>query len=177
VLRTRVGYSGGTTPNPTYDSIGDHTETVQVDYDPARVSYQDLLSVFFGFHNPCMPTHSTQYKAVVFADGPEQQALAQAALDAAAAKYGQDAQTAVLPLGEFYLAEDYHQKYALRQYRTIAGELTGIYPRLADFIDSTAATRANAFAYGYGNRELLDDEIDSYGLSAEAQATLRELVR
>jgi len=177
VLRTRVGYSGGTTLNPTYDNIGDHTETVQVDYDPARVSYQDLLSMFFAFHNPCTPNHSTQYKAVVFADGPEQQARAQAALTAAAAEYGQDAQTAVLPLGQFYLAEDYHQKYALRQYSGIASELTGIYPQLGDFIDSTAATRANAFAYGYGNRELLDEEIDSYGLSAEAQSKLRDLVR
>jgi len=172
-----VGYAGGSTPDPTYDSIGDHTETVQVDYDPERVSYQDLLNVFFGFHNPCTPTHSTQYKAVVFADGPEQQTAAQAALDTEVARRGMDAQTAVLPLGQFHLAEDYHQKYALRQYRTIAGELTGIYPKLADFVDSTAATRANAFAYGFGSRELLDDEIDSYGLSVDAQAKLRELVR
>jgi peptide-methionine (S)-S-oxide reductase len=162
---------------PTYHDLGDHTESVQLDYDPMRLSYQDLLNAYFGFHNPCAGSgSSTQYKAVIFVNGPEQERQARAALEAAAQRLGQEAQTEVLPAERFYLAEDYHQKYALRQYRELAGELLTIYPDLQDFIDSTAATRLNAFAHGFGTKQLLDSEIDSYGLSPAGQAQLRAMV-
>lgn len=150
---------------------------MQVDFDPARVTYAQLLDFFFGFHNVCAPSHSTQYKGAIFAHDAEQRRLAEELLAQQSARRGQPAKTDVLDASLFYLAEDYHQKYALRQYRDIASELTQAYPKLRDFIDSTAATRLNAFAHGYGTLELLAAEIDGYGLSAAAQAQLRELVR
>jgi peptide-methionine (S)-S-oxide reductase len=85
--------------------------------------------------------------------------------------------TEIAPLGVFTLAEDYHQKYALRHQRDLMREFTAIYPTLAALLGSTAVTRANGFASGYGTSALLEAEIELYGLSPDGQHTLRELVR
>ncbi|MDZ7761250.1 MAG: peptide-methionine (S)-S-oxide reductase [Desulfovermiculus sp.] len=66
MVRTRVGYSGGKKPNPTYHDLGDHTETLQVDYDPEAVSYPKLLEVFWESHSPEQSALSRQYMAAVF---------------------------------------------------------------------------------------------------------------
>ena len=60
VVRTRVGYAGGTTENPTYDKIGNHTETIEIDYDPGVINYQKLLEIFFNSHNPYVKAYSIQ---------------------------------------------------------------------------------------------------------------------
>jgi peptide-methionine (S)-S-oxide reductase len=74
------------------------------------------------------------------------------------------------------LAEDYHQKFYLRQNRELEQELTAIYPDLADFTNSTAATKLNAYLGGRGTRKKLDKEIDDFGLSADGKKKLREFV-
>jgi peptide methionine sulfoxide reductase msrA/msrB len=61
VVRTRVGYAGGTTENPSYKIIGDHTETIEIDYDPNIISYQELVEIFFDSHNPYTNSYSRQY--------------------------------------------------------------------------------------------------------------------
>jgi len=66
VVRTRVGYTGGSTKNPTYHSLGDHTETVQIDYDPTQISFEELLDVFWDSHRPTQRAWSRQYMAAVF---------------------------------------------------------------------------------------------------------------
>jgi len=85
--------------------------------------------------------------------------------------------TEIAPLGVFTLAEDYHQKYSLRHQRDLMREFTAIYPTLADLLRSTAVSRANGFASGYGTSALLESEIADYGLSPDGQHTLRELVK
>ncbi len=85
--------------------------------------------------------------------------------------------TEIAPLGAFTLAEDYHQKYALRHQRELMREFTTIYPTTRELISSTAVTRANGFSSGYGTTALFDAEIESYGLSSEGQNTLRMLIR
>ena len=76
VIRTRVGYAGGRLKAPTYTHIGDHTETVQVDYDPAQITYAELLEVFWQGHNPRSRPYSRQYMAAVFYHNQEQKELA-----------------------------------------------------------------------------------------------------
>ncbi len=66
MVRTRVGYAGGTKRNPTYYNLGDHTETIQIDYDPTYVSYRELLDIFWESHDPAARPWSRQYMAVVF---------------------------------------------------------------------------------------------------------------
>ena len=124
VVTTAVGYEGGYTPNPTYKEVCSgrtgHAETVRVVFDPQRVSYRELLKVFWESHNPTQGMRQghdagTQYRSVIFYRSPEQEKEARASLAAyqerlTAAGYGKIT-TEVVPASEFYFAEDYHQQY------------------------------------------------------------------
>jgi methionine-S-sulfoxide reductase len=175
VVATRVGYSGGTTGSPTYSAIGDHTETVQVDYDPTVVSYEDLLAVFWDSHNPLAQPYSRQYRAAVFVHDDEQRAAAEASFAREAIGRGARILTVIEPLTSFTRAEDYHQKYWLRRVDLIFDELTACYETDRDLVDSLAAARLNGYLGGHGDAEQLQREIARFGLSVEAQELLVEL--
>ncbi|MCH7756772.1 peptide-methionine (S)-S-oxide reductase, partial [Patescibacteria group bacterium] len=76
VVRTRVGYSGGSTENPTYTDLGDHTETIEIEFDPSIISYEELLNHFFKKHNAGI-VQSTQYKSAIFTHNKKQYTLAE----------------------------------------------------------------------------------------------------
>ncbi|MFI0352458.1 peptide-methionine (S)-S-oxide reductase MsrA [Actinomadura sp. 9N407] len=137
VLSTSAGYEGGYTPNPTYEEVCSgrtgHTETVRVVYDPAQVSYEDLLRVFWESHDPTQGMRQgndigTQYRSAVFHRDDNQQKLAEASRAAyqkvlTAAGYG-TITTQVTRATDFYFAEDYHQQYLHKEpngYCGIAG--------------------------------------------------------
>jgi peptide-methionine (S)-S-oxide reductase len=172
-----VGYAGGTTPDPTYRSIGDHTEVFQVDFDPERISYEELLEVFWTEHDPTARSYSTQYKATVLAATDEQFEQAERSRDALAARTNRSIQTEIRRLDRFYVAEDYHQKYALRGNKLLAADMQAHYPDEADFRESTAAARLNGYAYGLGSSLQLEREIESFGLTKASEERLREIVR
>ncbi len=65
-VRTRVGYAGGTLANPTYYNLGDHTETIEMDYDPDVITYTELLAIFWNSHDPTSPSYSRHYKSIIF---------------------------------------------------------------------------------------------------------------
>jgi peptide-methionine (S)-S-oxide reductase len=124
VVSSNVGYAGGSTPNPTYEEVCSggtgHTEVVRVFYDPAQVTYEDLLRVFWEGHDPTqgMRQHGdigTQYRSAIYYYDEEQRVAAEASRDAyqqrlRAAGYG-DITTEITALPEFYFAEEYHQQY------------------------------------------------------------------
>lgn len=110
-MRTRVGYAGGTTPAPTYRAMGDHTEALQVDFDPALLSYEELLDVIWAEHDPSAPPRSVQYRSVILTEGPEQARAAEASRERLAARMGRAVLTPIEALGTFTRAEDYHQQY------------------------------------------------------------------
>lgn len=113
VVRTRVGYAGGTKPDPSYHSLGDHTEVVQIDFDPDIVTYRDLVEDAFQQHDPRTQSHKTQYQNVVFTSTATQRTAVDSVL--AASGYTADGvETRLEQLSRFYPAEDYHQKYRLR---------------------------------------------------------------
>lgn len=176
IIRTRAGYAGGTAPNPDYGNIGDHTEAVQVDYDPERISYGDLLEVFWESHRPTSPPWKRQYMNAIFFDDARQREAALASKAAVEKRLGRTVRTEVLPLRAFTRAEDYHQKYLLKRESDLLRELTRIYPLQRDLVDSTAAARLNGYAGGYGGPEQLSREIDSLGLSPEGRKKLEMLV-
>ena len=176
MIRTRVGYAGGAKENPTYHNLGDHTETLQVDYDPSKISYEKLLELFWEEHDPTGRSWSRQYKAVVFYHDEEQKRSALASRDRLAAKLGKTIHTEVLPFTHFYAAEDYHQKYRLRADRVLREEFAAFYPDEADLRESTAAARVNGYLDGWGTRAELEDEIDALGLSERARERLRAAV-
>ena len=116
------GYMGGHTLNPTYKDIcrGDtgHAEVVQVRFDPAQISYRDLLEIFFALHDPTQKNRQgndvgTQYRSAIFYHSPEQQAQATAVIGELTAErsFGQPIVTEVVASQTFYPAEDYHQGY------------------------------------------------------------------
>ena len=124
VWSTAVGYAGGSTPNPTYEEVCSgrtgHTEAVQVVFDPARVAYSDLLTVFFQGHDPTQGMRQgndvgTQYRSAIYTADPAQRRAAEAIRDAFqqvlyGAGYG-EITTEIAPADTFYFAEDYHQQY------------------------------------------------------------------
>jgi peptide-methionine (S)-S-oxide reductase len=172
VVRTRVGYAGGTTPGPTYRDIGDHSEAVEVVYDPRAVSYRDLLEVFFATHAPTRPPYSVQYRSAIFYRTESEREAAEEAIARAAATVGR-VYTAVEPYSSFHSAEGYHQKHALRRYADLMGEFRRLHPHERDFVDSTAVARVNGWLDGCATHEQLDRELARTGLSAAAQAAVR----
>ena len=177
VVRTRVGYTGGSTKNPTYYKIGDHTETIQIDFDPTKTSYEKIMNVFWSTHNHCATPYSRQYMSAVFFDGETQKKIAFETRDKAAAARRQRITTFVLPLGTFYLAEGYHQKYMLRQRPDLLRDVMATCAKDSDFLTSTAATRINGYLGGNGTYAQLEAEIDSFGLTTQGRSTLLTLVK
>jgi peptide-methionine (S)-S-oxide reductase len=119
------GYMGGETANPTYDAVCSgrtgHAEVVQVVFDPAKVSFRELLEVFFVIHDPTTPDRQgndvgTQYRSAIFTHSPEQKAAAEEVIArlGAAKIYDDPIVTQVAPATAFYPAEDYHQEYFRR---------------------------------------------------------------
>jgi len=122
VVSTSVGYSGGSFQNPSYRDVctgrTGHAEVVEVVYDPARVSYDDLLNVFWENHDPTQlnrqgPDWGHQYRSAIFFNTPEQQAAAIASKEQLdkSGRYRKPIVTEITPASEFYKAEDYHQQY------------------------------------------------------------------
>ena len=173
VVRTRVGYAGGTTDNPTYHSIGDHSETIQIDYDPNLVTYSELLAVFWNSHNPSTRSFSRQYRSIIFYHNEQQQRLALDTKQREAAD--KTVYTEIASFSEFFLAEDYHQKYYLRQVKQLAAEFMAKYPDADEFTASTAVARVNGYVGGYGTIEDLQEELKFLGLSAEGEDAISKL--
>ena len=122
VTATAVGYSGGTVANPTYEDVCSdrtgHAGVVQVEYDPAKASYDSLLDVFWNGHNPTQlnrqgPDVGTQYRSVIFFHTPEQEAAARASRErlAKSGKFARPIVTEISPAQPFWRAEEYHQRY------------------------------------------------------------------
>jgi peptide-methionine (S)-S-oxide reductase len=149
VVRTRVGYAGGTKPDPTYYALGDHTEVVQVEYDPGTLRYEDLLGVFWSNHDPTAGSGKRQYRAVVLAADDAQREAAERTRAALEERIGRSVGTDVEDLDAFHLAETYHQKYELRSTPVVGDELADRYGQ--SLVDSTVAARLNGFVVGHGD--------------------------
>jgi peptide-methionine (S)-S-oxide reductase len=122
VISTRVGYTGGTLSNPTYKDVctdrTGHAEAVEVEYDPSKLSYDQLLDVFWQNHDPTQlnrqgPDWGTQYRSAIFFTSPEQEAAAKASKERLekSGRYSKPIVTQIVPASTFYEAEDYHQQY------------------------------------------------------------------
>lgn len=122
VVSTTVGYMGGHTEDPTYGDVctgtTGHAETVQVVYDPSKLSYEKLLETFWNKHDPTTinrqgPDIGEQYRSIIFYHDDKQKEIATKSKDDldASGKYSRPIVTEIIPAGKFYMAEDYHQQY------------------------------------------------------------------
>jgi peptide-methionine (S)-S-oxide reductase len=167
VVSTRVGYAGGTTTEPDYHHTGDHHESVEVTYDPARTSYARLLDAFWRSHpavGPAGPMRTRE--AVLFADdGQRGEALASRRRVAHAA--GDRVTTEVVPVGRFWVAETYNQKANLqRRAPDLVRRLSARYGGREAFLGSAAAAKLNAYAGGFAGDEALQAAAAELGVPA-----------
>ena len=182
MYRTRVGYTGGKKANPSYYSLGNHTEAFQIDFDPIQISFERLLEIFWDSHNPTRGAWSTQYKAALWVHNEQQAKLAEASKEQIATEktgkwFNRKIHTEILPVETFYLAEDYHHKYLLQNTPRLWGDILEIYrDNMMGWINSTAAARLNGYVGGYATMAQMEEEINSLGLSSTGQAELRKIV-
>ena len=124
VSATRVGYTGGETENPDYKGVctgrTGHAEAVEVSFDPDRVSYEDLLDLFWKLHDPTQlnrqgPDVGTQYRTAIFFHDEEQRAAAEASKESMQAAFSGGIVTEIVPATMFWAAEDYHQQYLAKR--------------------------------------------------------------
>jgi peptide-methionine (S)-S-oxide reductase len=126
VTKTSVGYMGGTLQNPTYKDVctdrTGHAEVVQVEFDPAQISYDALLNVFWENHDPTTknrqgPDWGTQYRSAIFYHSPEQEGEAKASKERMdkSGRFRRPIVTLIEPAGEYWMAEDYHQQYLAKR--------------------------------------------------------------
>lgn len=122
VINARPGYAGGTKKDPSYEEVSSgktgHAEVTRIEYDPASISYDDLLTVFFATHDPTSLNRQgndlgTQYRSAIFYSNEEQKAKAEEYIKKLNAESAKPIVTEVKPLDDFYEAEDYHRNYFL----------------------------------------------------------------
>lgn len=126
VIETAVGYMGGSTERPTYEQVCSsrtgHAEVMQLTYDPEKISYEELLKIFWQSHNPTTlnrqgPDVGTQYRSAIFYHTPEQKEIAEKSKDELekSGKWKSPIVTEITPAQNFWKAEDYHQKYLYKR--------------------------------------------------------------
>ncbi|GAB0090151.1 peptide methionine sulfoxide reductase [Sergentomyia squamirostris] len=175
VLRTRVGYSGGTTINPLYRNIGDQTEVIEIEYDPKRITYNQLLDLFWNNHEYGLCTKiKRQYASLIIYHTDEQKEIAEKSLHEEREKRApEEITTEILPSGIFYPAEDYHQKYRLQTHKELTKSL-GIDSRLLQ--TSHVAARLNGYLVGVGGVAAYLKEAPYLGLTEDQQEYVRKFV-
>lgn len=141
------------------------------------ISYEELLKHFWDGHDPTVRSWSTQYRAAVFYHNDKQRKAAEEARNRIEAAQKIKVHTEILPFSRFYVAEAYHQKYGLRGNREFMREFRSIYPSDEALMNSIAAARVNGYLSGFGSSAALRAEIDTFGLSPEAQARLLVLIK
>jgi peptide-methionine (S)-S-oxide reductase len=149
VVDVESGYSGGAVPNPSYRRVceGDtgHAEVVRIEFDPDRISYREILEVFFAVHDPTTLNRQgndvgTQYRSVIFYHDAEQQRIASEVIGEARSAWGKNIVTQVVPAEPYFRAEDYHQEY-FRNNPTQGYCMAVIGPKLEKFRKTFARKR------------------------------------
>jgi len=171
VVRTKVGYTGGSKANPTYYELGDHTEAIDIEFDPTVTNYNSLLSVFFREHD-ATERHKRQYMSAIYCHDQDQRMEATNAL-----KSQPNSSAIVTDLVDasiFYDAEDYHQKYRLQHYPELL-QLLGIKDG-AQLKHSHVCSRLNAFLGGYGTLAEFDSACEKLGMPEAAAKIVRSAV-
>ncbi|KAM7358119.1 methionine sulfoxide reductase A isoform 3-T3 [Cochliomyia hominivorax] len=164
ILRTTVGYAGGTKDQPTYRNMGDHTEVLEIDYDPEVISYKELLDLFWNNHEYGLCTViKRQYMSLILYHDEEQKQIAEQSRAEEQIKRAPEViRTEIAPKTNFYPAEDYHQKYRLQGHRDLCETLSLNSSLLQT---SYVATKLNGYLAGVGGIEQFKREVEQMGLT------------
>lgn len=178
IVRTRVGFSGGASAYPTYRDMGDHTETVELTFDPAIVSYDELLTTFWKNHKPVNINDykGRQYQSLLLYRDERQAETFRTIKNRFERELGA-LDTELAPFRTFYKAEPRHQKYYLKRYPDAVAKLSTIYSSEEELERATLAARLNGVAKGFLNMERLRHEMQQWPMSASELAAQLALVR
>ncbi len=175
VLRTRTGYAGGRSTDPSYKNLEWHTEVVEIDYDPAVISYEDLVALFFAFHDENLRPYDQRVKSLIFFRSEAEETHARQAISRQREVTGKPVFTEAKEMDVFYLAEPEHQNRTVKREVSLYGELTEIFETDDRLQQSILVSKLNGFVYGYGSPEDLEDLLNQLGLSDMSKGRVREI--
>ncbi|KAH7646098.1 methionine sulfoxide reductase A [Dermatophagoides farinae] len=173
IIRTRVGYSGGSTKNPTYRNIGDHIESVDIEFDPNTIKFEEILELFMKSHDPTIK-HKRQYMSAIFYRNADEKNCIEQFLELKKSYYSSPIVTGIVQLDEFTNAENYHQKYFLRKHPSIMQETD-----LQDdskLITSPLAAKLNGICAGFGAIDYINEQ-DKAKLSQKTANLLETFIK
>lgn len=179
VVRTRTGYAGGMLPDPTYRHMGDHSETVELEYDPKILTYEEILRVFWDNHNPVNINgyKGRQYQSMLLYRTPQQKNAIDRALKERRESGKDELATEVHPFTVFYSAEVKHQKYYLKRHPDAVDKLLKLYPSIQAMDQSALAARLNGLAKGFTNRSRILEEVKNWRMPEAELERIMALVK
>ena len=167
---TTVGYAGGQTPNPTYYKLGDHTECVDIYFNPNIINFTEILKVFLKSHNPTERI-SSQYKSLIIVHNTKQATQAEEMLQGERKSRQKTVLTTIKEFDKFFRAEPKHQKNQLRRHPALINALVG-----ESLATSYVATRLNGYVGGNNTMGNLNREWKELGLTNEIVGYVRQVV-
>ncbi|AJD29535.1 MULTISPECIES: peptide-methionine (S)-S-oxide reductase [Clostridium] len=176
VIKTYVGYTGGSTLFPTYNSIGDHLETVEIYYDSSKIAFEDLLMVFEKNHNYTTRANLLQYNSAILYNNENEKELCLNWKKSREDELTKEVSTKISPIEKFYYAEFYHQKYYVQLEPVIMSNLRSKFSTGNDLISSPLCHKLNAYLAGYRSLENLNKEIKDFNLSKDSENRLLSIV-
>ncbi|EPY2273017.1 peptide-methionine (S)-S-oxide reductase [Clostridium sporogenes] len=175
-IKTYVGYTGGNTLFPTYNSIGDHLETVEIYYDSSKITFENLLMVFEKNHNYTTRPSLLQYNSAILYNNENEKELCLNWKKSKEEELTKEVLTKISPIEKFYYAEFYHQKYYVQLEPVIMSNLRSKFSTGNDLISSPLCHKLNAYLAGYGSLKELNNEIKDFNLSKDAKNRLLSIV-
>ncbi|MBM7621038.1 peptide-methionine (S)-S-oxide reductase [Bacillus tianshenii] len=177
MIRTRVGYAGGTTPNPTYKQMVDHTECLEVDFDPLIIGFEEIVKHFWRSHNPNRGNYKgRQYLSIILFHDAEQKEVIERVKESLEKSLAGKIDTEIASYRGFTLAEERHQKYYLKRYPKAMERLLSYYETHEKFVDGTLVARLNSFVKGYGTLAALKEEMAGWNVPEDIRVELFELI-
>jgi len=172
VVRTKVGYAGGSKLTPNYRNMGDHTETVEVQYDPQTTNFKQLLDIFWNNHDPTSKC-SRQYMSAIFFHDEDQRELAEKSK--LIFNTNAPVTTRILQADKFYDAEMYHQKYLLQRHSALCHWLD-LDPDGSELLDSRVLSRINGYLGGYGTMASFEEDWPTWGIEDKCVSYIRNQI-
>ncbi|WP_240548436.1 peptide-methionine (S)-S-oxide reductase [Paenibacillus lignilyticus] len=180
ITRTRVGFAGGTTDNPPRSGhAGDHTEMVEIEFDPAVARLETILNLFWNNHNPANINNYRDrlYNSLILYRDEAQLSVIQEVMNNRGEQGKGVPETECMPYTVFYPAEDRHQKYFLKRYPDAIAKLRTLFPTEDELTRATLAARLNGIAKGFANMDQIIHEIRTWKISHEEQEEIIDLIK
>lgn len=172
-----MGYAGGVIPEPTRKNMLDHTETVQLEYDPKTIAYQQLVRHFFQSHNPNRkPYRDREYISLILYHNERQKELAEKGKLQREEIVGSFLQTEISSYKDFTMAEDRQQKWHIKRNKKALEQLKQLFPKEECLMHSTIAARMNGLAKGFGSREVVKKEIENRNIDEKSKEELMTII-